>query len=288
MKKSLHIIAGLVLSGSLALASTVATVNGEKITEEEIAPILMQLTQGQFAQMKPSEQEYLRTKVIEQKIAQKLATMAAKEQKLDQSAQYKADLEKAYARAKADLEEKLLANYWIKSQDDQIQVTEAEAKAFYDQNKDQFVEPELVHARHILIKTDSMSDADALAKIKEVQAELKGKSGDALKELFIKLAKEKSMGPSNKSGGDLGYFKRGAMVPAFNDAVFAMKVGTVSDIVKTNFGYHLIYLEDKKEPKAVTFDLVKGMLIQKLRAEKAQKVISQKIEELKKSAKITY
>jgi len=91
-----------------------------------------------------------------------------------------------------------------------------------------------VHAHHILVKT--------FDKANELEARLIGYSGEELKEEFIKLAKEHSVGPSSIKGGDLGWFKEGMMVPSFNDAVFSMQVGTVSAPVKSPFGYHLIYL----------------------------------------------
>ena len=110
--------------------------------------------------------------------------------------------------------------------------------------------------------------------------------GNALKEKFIALAQEKSVGPSGPKGGDLGYFAQGQMVPEFNDKVFSMKVGTVSDPVKTQFGYHLIYLEDKKAAKNLSFDEVKSFIEQRLQLEKFKTTIASTMKKLQEKATI--
>ena len=111
-------------------------------------------------------------------------------------------------------------------------------KSYYDKNKAEFNEKESLHARHIVVKTE--------AEAKSIAKKLKGLKGTALKDKVIALAKSKSTGPSGKRGGDLGFFQKGQMVPAFEAKVFKMNVGSVSDPVKTEYGYHVIYLEDKK------------------------------------------
>ncbi len=95
-----------------------------------------------------------------------------------------------------------------------------------------------VHARHIIVKTklEATKILDELKQLKSL----------ALKSKFIELAKSKSTGPSAPKGGDLGYVSRGQMVPAFDKVLFSMEIGTISPVVKTQFGYHIIYLEDKK------------------------------------------
>lgn len=100
-----------------------------------------------------------------------------------------------------------------------------------------------VHAHHILVNTQSQADT--------LLSQLNGLSGEELKQEFITLARNHSVGPSSIKGGDLGWFKRGMMVQSFNDAVFSMKVGTVSQVVKTQFGYHLIYLADAKNKNVI-------------------------------------
>jgi len=99
---------------------------------------------------------------------------------------------------------------------------------------------EMVHARHILLK----NEADA----KKVIDAMKGLNGDVLKEKFVQLAKEKSAGPSAPNGGDLGWFSKGQMVKPFEDATWKLQSGEITKTpVQTQFGWHVIYLEDKKQ-----------------------------------------
>jgi len=170
---------------------------------------------------------------------------------------------------------------WQKKEFEKIKVSNKELKKYYNENKQEFMQRESVHARHILVKSED--------EAKKIIKSLKGLKGDALKNKFIELAKEKSVGPSGPRGGDLGYFGKGQMVPAFNDAVFNMKVGTITkEPVKTQFGYHVIYLEDKKDKVFQNFNDVKPYIEQRLKSEKFRKIIQNKLEKLKNKAKIKY
>jgi peptidyl-prolyl cis-trans isomerase C len=175
----------------------------------------------------------------------------------------------------------LAAKVWEQEQFEKVTIPEKEVKAYYEQNKEEFVEPEQVHARHILVKSE--------AEANKIIDQLKGLKGDALRDKFIALAKSESTGPSGPKGGDLGFFPRGQMVPEFNDAVFAMNVEAVSTApVKSQFGYHIIFLEEKKPGKMASFDEVKGFIEQRLKLEKFKEIVDAKITELKASAKIDY
>lgn len=116
-----------------------------------------------------------------------------------------------------------------KLMDESIEISDNEAKEYYMRTRDKF---DKVKARHILVKTE-----------KEAK-EIKGKLDNG--EDFIELAKEKSTGPSAPNGGDLGYFTKGRMLPEFEETAFSLKEGEVSDPVKTQYGYHIIKVEDKK------------------------------------------
>jgi len=167
---------------------------------------------------------------------------------------------------------------------DKTTVPEKEIKAYYESHLNLFKQPEQVKASHILIKVESKAKEsekeDALKKIRDIQK--KQVKGDD----FAKLAKEYSQGPSNAKGGDLGYFKRGQMVPAFEEVAFKLKPGEVSDIVKTRFGYHLIKVVDKKPESTVPYEEIKDRLGQYLKQEKVQKEIKQLVEKLRKDAKV--
>jgi peptidyl-prolyl cis-trans isomerase C len=164
------------------------------------------------------------------------------------------------------------------------QVTEQEAKDFYNNNQDKFAQPEMAHARHILItakETEPKADKDRKrAKLVEIKKKLKD-GGD-----FAELAKQFSDCPSKERGGDLGFFPKGQMVKPFEQAVFKMMPGDVSDIVETEFGYHLIKLEEKKPAKTVSFDEAKPKITAYLTQEKITANIEAFIAEAKGKATI--
>ncbi|MFH1216773.1 MAG: peptidylprolyl isomerase [Pseudomonadota bacterium] len=128
-------------------------------------------------------------------------------------------------------------------------------RKFYDDNMDKMKEPEKVRASHILVTVPETADeaakTAAMTKIKDIQKKLKD-GGD-----FAALAKENSDCPSKAQGGDLDFFVREQMVQPFSEAAFATPVGQMSDIVTTNFGYHIIKVTDKKPEKTLAFDEVK-------------------------------
>ena len=162
---------------------------------------------------------------------------------------------------------------------------EEEARKFYEDNKSQFQRKEQVRARHILIKVPS--DAadkkweEAFSKIEKIRAEAVADDAD-----FAKIAKKRSEGPSAKRGGDLGYFGKGQMVPEFENTVFGLDKGEVSEPVKTQFGWHIIKLIDKREAGPVPFDKVSDRLTMKLKNEAIQNSVQELVAELRKDAEI--
>jgi peptidyl-prolyl cis-trans isomerase C len=144
---------------------------------------------------------------------------------------------------------------------------------------------ERVRARHILIRVPpgaSQSDKDAaLKKIKDVQARLK-KGED-----FAELARKYSEDPGSKDrGGDLGYFSRGDMVPAFDKAAFALDVGQTSDIVSTDFGYHIIQVQEKKAATKMSLDEIKDDLRDYLFQQRGAKRFESYVKDLRSKADI--
>jgi len=261
----------------LAAASVVATVNGTQITSDEVNQVLMEGTQGRFNTLPKEKQDELRKRIVEGMIAQELVYADAKKSGVLTSKEYKDELAEVMKR----VEKQLASKVWEKQQFDKVTVSDAEIKNYYDSHANEFVEKEKVHARHILVKTED--------EAKKIIADLKGKQGDTLKTAFIEAAQKFSTGPSGPKGGDLGSFPRGQMVPEFNDKVFSMEVGTITtEPVKTQFGYHIIYLEEKMSGKKLGFDDVKSFIEQKLKMEKFKEAMDKKMKSLMNSAKITY
>ncbi len=150
-------------------------------------------------------------------------------------------------------------------------ISEADAKKIYDQRVAQLKSEDEVAARHILVDTEE--------KAKEILAKIKA-GGD-----FAALAKENSTDTGSKEqGGFLGYFGRGQMVPEFEKAAFTMIKGQVSEPVKTNFGWHIIKLEDRRRKPPPSFDEVKETILNSLAVLKAQEVVAA----LRKKANVEY
>jgi parvulin-like peptidyl-prolyl isomerase len=170
-----------------------------------------------------------------------------------------------------------------------IEVSEADAKKFYDENPDLFVVPAdpegSMRASHILILCEeNASDADkasALAKAKDIKAKL-----DANPELFEAFAKSDSNCPSAAMGGNLGVFVSGQMVPEFEKAVLALKPGQISDVVKTQFGYHIIRRNESQASAKAAFDDIKSRLVEVLRARKAVEAEKKFIDSLREEMKV--
>jgi parvulin-like peptidyl-prolyl isomerase len=275
MNKMSILLSGLLLVGTMATANTLVTVNGTPITQQEVDEQLMNATQGRFNQVPPERQAAFRQQVLQQLIGKELIYDDAKKHGITNSKEYKEEYKKLEERMKKEI----AIQVWQKKLFDGIKISNKELKDYYNKNKAEFQEKESVHARHILVKTED--------EAKKIINQLRSLSGQKLKEKFIELAKKESTGPSASSGGDLGYFAQGQMVPAFNKKVFSMKVGTVTqEPVKTQFGYHVIYLEDKKPSMTRSFDEVKGFIEQRLKLEKFKQMMKEKMDTLQKKAVI--
>ncbi len=273
MNRVTILLSALLLTGTMATAKTLVTVNGKAITQQEVDQELMQATQGRFNQVPANRQAAFRQQVLQQLIGKELIYDNAKKSGITKSAEYKSEYKKLETRMKKEL----AIQVWQKKLLDGIKISNKELKDYYKKNIDEFKQKESVHARHILVKTEDAA--------KKIIAQLKSLSGAKLQAKFIELAKKDSTGPSATHGGDLGFFAKGQMVPAFNDKVFSMKKGTITlKPVKTQFGYHVIYLEDKKPSMTRKFDEVKAFIEQRLKMEKFKAVMKKKMDELQKKA----
>src|SRR5947207_10311839 len=146
-----------------------------------------------------------------------------------------------------------------------VTVPPADIEREYNNNVEQYSTPEQVRASHILLKTEGKDDAAVKAKAEELLKQARSGAD------FAELAKKYSEDESNaKNGGDLDYFGRGRMVPEFDQAVFAMQPGQLSDLVKTQYGYHVIKLVDKKAATTRTLAEVRQQISDQLAYEKAQ------------------
>jgi peptidyl-prolyl cis-trans isomerase D len=146
-----------------------------------------------------------------------------------------------------------------------VVVSPADVERAYNEGIDQYTTPEQVRASHILFKTDGKDDAAVKAKAEEVLKQ--AKSGADFAELAKKYSEDES---SAKNGGDLDYFSKGRMVPEFDQVAFSMEPGQISDLVKSQFGYHIIKVVDKKPASTKTLAEVRQQITDQLAYERAQ------------------
>ncbi len=216
-------------------ASTViATVGGKPITEGDLSLAAEDI--GQQLQQVPPEQQ--RAFLLSVLIDMKVMAEAARENALDETDEYK-------ARA-TFLQDKALRRLFF-AEKIATSVTPESVKVVYDEYVASFVPTQEIHARHILVATED--------EAKAVKAALDGGKP------FEVEAMEKTIDPSGKnSGGDLGFFGKGQMVPEFETAAFMLEVGQVSEPVQSQFGWHIIKVDEKRETAPQSFEEMQGQL----------------------------
>ena len=164
-----------------------------------------------------------------------------------------------------------------------ITIDDAAIEAFYNGNLEQMAVPERVHARHILVKFEAGNDASrAAAEKKLADLEAQVEAGES----FALLAIEHSEGPSGQKGGDLGYFERGQMVKEFDDAAFAAEPGSIVGPVETQFGLHLIKVEEHTAPSTVPLAEVEPKIREYLAQQKLYSTVEQLIEDLRANGSV--
>jgi parvulin-like peptidyl-prolyl isomerase len=189
---------------------------------------------------------------------------------------------------KSDIRKFLQQNHWLDAQlAGKTEVTEGEAETFFKENPDQFKAPEQVRASHILVGVPEGSKDDQVKVKKEAADKIlaRVKKGED----FDKLATELSEDPSAKENhGDLNFFGREQMVPEFSEAAFKLKKGEISpEPVRSDFGFHIIKVTDRKEPSSMTFPEVKPQLMAFLQQQKRQTETGKVLRTLREGAKVT-
>jgi peptidyl-prolyl cis-trans isomerase C len=218
--------------------TVVATVAGAEITEADLSFAAEDLTQD-LSQIPPDQRKAFLLRVL---IDMKVMAQAGKDAGLGETPLFKQRLQY--------LEERALRRAYF-SETIAAAVTEEAIRADYDKFVAEFVPADEVRASHILVATEE--------EAKAIKAELDGGAD------FAELAKEKSIDPGAASGGDLGFFGKGMMVAPFETAAFAMtEIGQVSEPVQSQFGWHIIKLEEKRQSTPPAFEQVAGQLQQQL------------------------
>jgi parvulin-like peptidyl-prolyl isomerase len=259
IKKTITIAVTSLMMMSVAQAkSDYGTVNGIEITEADV-----QMTMGPSGMNYADLDKEMQKRVLDMVVDRTLLTQAAEKSDVAKSEEYKKQLDA--------LKKGLTLDVWMKKMMTEVEdsLTKEKLEAFFKKHEDQYKTPKQLKARHILLKTED----EAKALVKELE-EAKDKQAK-----FIELAKSKSTGPSGKTGGDLGWFSLDRMVPEFSSAADKLKKGEFTKApVKTQFGYHLIMLDDRKEAGKKTFAEVE----QSIREELGRDAFTEKVQVLTK------
>ena len=241
-----------------------ASVNGVNITDRDLNRVIAQYPQESRGYLTSEEG---RKQLLNEVVYFELMYHKGKEMNFEELPEYKAQLE---AMSKS-----LLSQITIQKLISDVKVSEDEVMEAYENNKDSYMQPPMVSAKHILVDTEE--------KANDIYNDVLSGSIS-----FEDAAKQYSSCPSKEQGGNLGQFSRGMMVPEFENAAFSMKVGEISKPVKTQFGWHLIKLEGKSEAIENSFEEVRGQVTQQLMQQKQSELIAGIIEGLSKKYEVKY
>lgn len=234
-----------------------ATIDGVHITDAEVDAFIASLPREQ--QMAASNPQY-REHCLNEIITIHLYAKMGKEEKMDETEEFKSFMESA--------RKDILAQLAMRKTLNDVTVSREECEEYYEENKTKFMREPKVNAKHILVKEEE----ECLAILQLI------KNGE--KE-FEAMAREHSTCPSGAKGGSLGEFGRGMMVPEFEQAAFDAEIGAVIGPVKTQFGYHLIKVEDKTEASVAGFEMVENQIKRTLMQAKQNEAYTAKAQELR-------
>ncbi|HYD18341.1 MAG TPA: peptidylprolyl isomerase [Patescibacteria group bacterium] len=245
----LALSAGVAMTAQAATDAVVATVNGTKIHKKDVDNAVKELG----PRLKGVDQKQVFPMVVDQIINEKLLDDAATAAKIDTSKDFQQRLEVM----KAQLVKQMYFERLLKTK-----VSDKQVRAAYDEFKNENKDKVEIHARHILVS----SEEEAKQAIKDLDA---GKK-------FEDIAKQRSAGPNAQVGGDLGWFVKDEMIAAFSDVAFKLKPGTYSkEPVKTELGWHVIKVEDKRERQVPKFEEVEMAIRNKLSQQALVKVVQE-------------
>ena len=252
---------------TLFASEILATVNDFNITKKEVNEFVFKSIPGMTYD---SLTDFQKEAVVNQMIERRLYLEDAKKMGIEDNPLFQEALKK--------LKENLLLDFWMKEKVEEIAISDSVAKRYYRANIEKFTQPASVKVRHILVTRE----VDAFAIISKI------KHSRDIRKKFIELAKSESTGPSSKNGGELDWFVYDQMVPEFSEAAFSLKKGTITTRpVKTQFGYHVIYLEDKKKKSLIPYEKVKPQIVKVLRMEGFKIKLKNLSKKLKKTADIS-
>jgi len=276
LKKLIPVLMVLVLAGFVGCSKSggeaggkakldsevVAQVGDEKIMASDIEEILTHIP-PQYRMRYGSQQG--RREIVNGLVDIKMLSYEARQRGLDKKDSVRMKL--------AYLTDQTLAKELESEMKKSYEVSEADIRKYYDEHKEKYSMPERIKASHILVEDQARAE-DILKQVR---------TGGS----FDKLAKQYSKDSTSQKGGDLGWFGKGRMDPAFEKAAFALKKGEVSPVVKSAFGYHIIRLEDRREGSVRPFDQVKKSIERAIQRERMEKELNALKESIKKKASVS-
>ncbi|AOY75237.1 peptidylprolyl isomerase [Clostridium formicaceticum] len=239
-----------------------AVVGNREITEGDLQTIIRSLDPQRAMQFQTEEGQQ---RLLEEIIDQELMYLDAVDNNMPNDEAYQKELKK--------ISENFLKQYAINQLIKDVKVDDKEIEDYYENHKEYFRNPAAAKASHILVDTEEKAESI----LKEINEGLS----------FEEAASKYSSCPSKAQGGNLGEFSKGKMVPEFEEAVFNMEKGEISKPVKTQFGYHLIKLFDRKKEDTKTLSEVKDRLTQQLLGQKQQQLYLEKVEGLRNKYTVT-
>jgi peptidyl-prolyl cis-trans isomerase C len=286
----------------------VAKVNGTVLTEADLAEVMNRLVPATSFHwtLTPERRAKYRPKALKLLIEEELLYQAAKErgmkvkrskindarkktiERLGGKRRFKAALKRANLtdrEYRKKLERQFLIEKIIKVEvEDKATVSEEEVRAYYEQNKSSYVRPEARRIRHILISVPPNATVEERQRKRQRAEEVlrKLKAGED----FAKLAWDYSDDPYRVKGGDLGLVHKGRLVPELEKTIFALRVGELSGIIETIYGYHIVKVEEVRKPEQLNFEDVSQRIRRQLKEDKRKRLKEALISELKANAKI--
>jgi peptidyl-prolyl cis-trans isomerase C len=289
------------------LPDVVARVNGEAISKADFDRAIAAIEARNGGPVPVGQRDQIFRNVLDQVIAYRVLVQETRARKLSiDDAEIDAQIKQIQAQfpseeafkemlasrkttleqMRADLRQDLIVQKMIENEvSAKSAVTPAQVTDFYAKNPDQFKQPERVRASHILIMVPKGADATA-------KTQARTKAEEILKDVkagkdFAALATQHSQDPgSAQQGGDLGFFQAGQMVGPFNDVAFALAPGSISDLVETEFGFHIIKVAEKQAPRAIPLEEVRPRLEQYLERTNREQQTAAFVNGLKAKGKI--
>ena len=240
-----------------------ATVAGKEIKESDLQNVISRYPEDKRAYFSTED---AKKQLLEQIVSFELINILGKELKLNDTEEYRENVK----QAEKDILTQLTLNKLLL----EVTVTDEDALNYYNNNKAQFTQAPTVSAKHILVDTKELCE--------QIKNEI-----DNNELTFEEAALKYSTCPSKEEGGNLGAFGRGMMVPEFEEAAFNLDLNVVSEPVQTQFGYHLVKVEQRNDGVEMSFDQVKSQIVNKLLQEAQQRKYLDVVKELENKYGVT-